>query len=45
MHTIGLDIGGTSIVAGVVDEHGRLLVRHRIRTPNETGDVVPASVP
>lgn len=41
MDTIGLDVGGTSIVAAVVDERGRLLVRHRVRTPDCPADVVP----
>ena len=30
---IGIDVGGTKIAAGVVDEHGRVLTRRRIDTP------------
>lgn len=34
-HAIGLDVGGTSIRAGVVDEQGRLLDTARIGTPSD----------
>jgi len=34
MHTIGIDLGGTNIAAGVVDEHGKILaVGHRRTNP------------
>ncbi|SDQ33358.1 ROK family glucokinase [Quadrisphaera sp. DSM 44207] len=33
MHTIGVDIGGTKIAAGVVTEDGRILARVRRETP------------
>jgi glucokinase len=33
--TIGVDIGGTKIAAGVVDEHGKLLASARRPTPSE----------
>jgi glucokinase len=31
--TIGVDIGGTKVAGGVVDEDGRILAQHRVRTP------------
>jgi glucokinase len=31
--TIGVDIGGTKVAGGVVDEDGRILVQHRVDTP------------
>jgi len=33
-HTIGIDIGGTKVAAGVVDENGRVLAQARRRTPS-----------
>lgn len=36
---IGIDIGGTNTVAGIVDENGSVLVRDRIDTPKH-GDAV-----
>ncbi|GAA3530314.1 ROK family protein [Amycolatopsis ultiminotia] len=35
MLTIGVDVGGTSVRAGVVDEHGSLLDTARVGTPSE----------
>ncbi|WP_435300237.1 ROK family glucokinase [Timonella sp. A28] len=40
MHAIGVDIGGTKIAAGVVDEQGKILAQTRIAT--EAGN--PASI-
>ena len=31
--TIGVDIGGTKVAAGVVDEDGNILAQHRVHTP------------
>ena len=31
--TIGVDVGGTKVAGGVVDEHGRVLLRTRRPTP------------
>lgn len=31
--TVGVDIGGTKIAAGLVDEHGRVLAQHRAVSP------------
>lgn len=36
MRTIGVDIGGTKIAAGVVDEDGNILDRVRVDTPTTT---------
>jgi glucokinase len=38
--TIGVDIGGTKVAAGVVDEHGRILARTRKDTPSHDADAV-----
>ena len=32
-HTIGVDIGGTKVAGGVVDETGQILARARVETP------------
>ena len=32
-HTIGVDVGGTKIAAGLVDEHGALLAKERTESP------------
>ncbi len=40
MHTIGVDIGGTKIAAGVVDENGVILAKGRRDTdPDEPGQI------
>jgi glucokinase len=36
MLTIGVDVGGTKVAAGVVDEQGRVLARTRRPTPSST---------
>lgn len=36
MRTVGVDIGGTKVAAGVVDEHGRVLAAVRRETPHRT---------
>jgi glucokinase len=40
--TIGVDIGGTKIAAGVVDEEGDILSIHRVPTPGTAGAIVDA---
>ncbi|WP_307871344.1 ROK family glucokinase [Micromonospora sp. M61] len=37
-----MDVGGTKMVAGVVDAAGRVVARRTDRTPVETADVLPA---
>ena len=31
--TIGVDVGGTKVAGGVVDEKGVILAQHRVETP------------
>jgi glucokinase len=42
--TVGVDIGGTKIAAGVVDEAGRILARTRLATPGRDAEMVEQSV-
>jgi glucokinase len=37
--TIGVDIGGTKIAAGVVDERGKILERIKLATPHDSAQV------
>ena len=37
--TIGVDIGGTKIAAGVVDEQGKILERVKLATPKDSANV------
>ncbi len=40
--TIGVDIGGTKIAVGVVDEEGRILAKNKVPTPRTPEGVVDA---
>jgi glucokinase len=40
--TIGVDIGGTKIAAGVVDEEGNILSTHKVPTPGTPEAIVDA---
>lgn len=42
--TVGVDIGGTKIAAGVVDEQGRILARLRAATPGRDAELVEDKV-
>jgi len=42
--TIGVDVGGTKIAAGVVDAAGRILEKVRISTPASTAETVEAGI-
>jgi glucokinase len=42
--TVGIDIGGTKIAAGVVDEQGRILARARAATPGRDAEQVEEKV-
>ena len=42
--TIGVDVGGTKIAAGVVDEHGQVLARMREKTPVSDADATLARI-
>jgi glucokinase len=42
--TVGIDIGGTKIAGGIVDEDGKILKQERRRTPSRDADAVEATV-
>ncbi|MGW3471654.1 ROK family protein [Saccharopolyspora sp. NPDC000995] len=44
MLTIGVDVGGTSARAGVVDQHGETLETHRVPTPATSAELNAAIV-
>jgi glucokinase len=44
LHAVGVDIGGTKLLAGVVGPDGAVLARRRLRTPPEGGAAVAAAV-
>ena len=35
MYNIGIDLGGTNIAAGIVDENGQILIKHSVPTYKE----------
>jgi glucokinase len=41
---IGLDVGGTKILAGVIDREGMVLARHELETPSESQESVVAAL-
>jgi glucokinase len=42
--TIGIDIGGTKVLGGVVDEDGKILATHREATPKEGGVALTTTI-
>src|SRR3712207_4211615 len=42
--TIGVDVGGTKVAAGIVDEGGRILATEREETPAGDPDAVVATI-
>ncbi len=42
--TIGIDIGGTKIAAGVIDSSGKLLKRVRVESPSDSRDQIVQAV-
>lgn len=42
--TIGVDIGGTKVAGGVVDEDGRILAQHRVTTPARDADATTDAI-
>jgi len=42
MVVLGIDIGGTQIKAGMVDDKGAILASRTVPTPNDLGDFLPA---
>jgi glucokinase len=41
---IGVDVGGTKVAAGVVDDDGKVLARDRIPTPSTSGPNITAAI-
>ena len=44
MLTVGIDIGGTKIAGGVVNEQGDVLAKARVETPRDVRDIEGAVV-
>ncbi len=42
--TIGIDVGGTKVLGGVVDESGKILATHREPTPKEGGAALTKTI-
>ncbi len=42
--TIGIDIGGTKVLGGVVDENGKILATQRVPTPKEGGAALTKTI-
>jgi glucokinase len=42
--TVGIDVGGTKVLAGVVDSHGRVLARERRDTPGRSVQAVEDTI-
>lgn len=43
-YTVGIDVGGTKVLGGVVDEHGKILMHARRDTPREGGGALTATI-
>ena len=43
-HTIGVDIGGTKVAGGVVDETGQILARARVETPAKDAEAAEDAI-
>ena len=43
-HTIGVDIGGTKVAGGVVDESGQILARARVDTPAKDAEAAEDAI-
>jgi glucokinase len=42
--SIGVDIGGTKVLGGVVDAHGKILTTHRKDTPKQGGEALTQTI-
>lgn len=42
--TIGVDVGGTKVAGGVVDEHGVILAQHRVHTPARDAEATTSAI-
>ena len=43
-YTIGIDVGGTKVLGGVVDESGKILIDARRDTPREGGTALTQTI-
>ncbi len=43
-YTIGIDVGGTKVLGGVVDEHGRVVASARKETPRQGGRALTQTI-
>ena len=43
-YTIGIDVGGTKVLGGVVDESGKILIDARRDTPREGGSALTQTI-
>lgn len=41
---IGVDVGGTKVAGGVVDDQGRILAKHRVQTPSRDAEATTAAI-
>ena len=44
-YTIGIDVGGTKVLGGVVDEAGKILATARKDTPRQGGAALTQQLP
>jgi glucokinase len=42
--TVGVDVGGTKVAGGVVDEDGTILAQHRVETPARDAEATTAAI-
>jgi glucokinase len=42
--TIGVDVGGTKVAGGVVDEKGVILAQHRVDTPARDAEATTTAI-
>jgi glucokinase len=42
--TIGVDVGGTKVAGGVVDENGVILAQHRVDTPARDAEATTSAI-
>ncbi len=43
-NTIGIDVGGTKVLGGVVDENGKILATARKETPRQGGSELTRTI-
>jgi glucokinase len=42
--TVGVDVGGTKVAGGVVDEHGTIIAQHRVETPARDAEATTSAI-